>query len=55
MIIVKLILISIAIAIGLAILGFWLGFKVIQWKPAVGLPLVGGILALAAIGMASGG
>lgn len=55
MMIVKLVLSLIVLGIGLAVLVFWLGYKVIEWKPAVGLPLVGGAVAAAAIAVAAGG
>ena len=52
--VVKLVLATLVVMIGLALLGLWLGYKVIEWKPAVGIPLVGGIPLFGAIAAASG-
>jgi hypothetical protein len=46
MLIVKLVLSLIVLAIGLAFLGFWLAWKLIEWNPKVGLPIVGGAVLL---------
>jgi hypothetical protein len=54
MMFVKITLLAIVTAIGLALLAFWLGYKVIQWNPRVGVPLVVGVLAFVAIAAASG-
>jgi hypothetical protein len=53
MLFVKLILLCIVLAIGLAVLVPWLAFKIIQWKPVVGVPLVLGLLAIGGIMVAS--
>jgi hypothetical protein len=54
MLIVKLVLSAIVLAIGLGLLGFWLGWKLIAWNPAVGLPVVGGLIALGVVLAAAG-
>ena len=55
MLFVKLVLFAIVTAVGLALLAFWLDWKLIQWKPTVGIPITVVIVALFAISAASGG
>lgn len=55
MIMIKLILLGIVLAIGLAVLVPWLAFKVIQWNPFVGVPLVIGLILIGGFMMASSG
>ena len=55
MIFIKLILLGIVLMIGLAVLVPWVAFKIIQWNPVVGIPLVVAVVVLGGIMMASSG